>query len=213
MPRTPRRFGLLDAMILVAAIAIGLTWSRFQSTRPEYLVNSFGSITEANAAEVLSLAGRPALATLARIWRWMALSVPCVTTLALGLLVVRLRKPRPRGGRVFLQPGAAACGAVAVAVALEIVRVGIALVRWLEVKYAQPPGAPTILPELRPAGEPYGPPKPRGARHRRHRFLVRLAPGGTYAVRAIGHRPPWPRGKRVLGRRLDPLLGGRGILS
>lgn len=125
MPRNPRRLGLLDAMILVAAVAVGLGWARYQATRSVYLINYFGWMSAAGAP--LFLAGHPVSATLARIWRWLALSVPCVTTLALGLLIVRLREPRPRGGRVFVQPGAAACGAVAVAATLETVRLSISL--------------------------------------------------------------------------------------
>lgn len=133
MPRTPRRLGLLDAMILVAAIAIGLAWMRFHAARS-------GHIDDPNSSEIVrsvKFADRPLRAMSDSLWSWFSLGCPCLITFALGLLVVRLRRPGLKGGRAFLQPGAAACGAVAVALGVEIAHLGVELLRSSEINRFQ----------------------------------------------------------------------------
>lgn len=128
MPRPPRRLGLLDAMILVAAIALGVAWSRFLRNVPEFLANPFGSPFNAfNPAT-----DRPVRAVVNRAWGWFEVIAPCVATVAIGLLIVRLRGPRRGLRHVFLRPGASACAAVALALILEAIRLGVDLLRWIE---------------------------------------------------------------------------------
>src|SRR3954453_6913158 len=98
VPSVPRRFTLLDAMVVIAAIAVGLLPIPF-------LLDVW----------TFSLAGSP-------YWRFLLLcgsmvdGMLCSFALTLGpaLLALRLRRPRPRLRRVFRQPGTAACTAVVV---------------------------------------------------------------------------------------------------
>lgn len=97
-PATIRRFTLLDAVVLIAAIAIGLAgvrggWIEFPLLdRPD--------------------GGWTGLAVIGRIPLILLIVMPCFTTLNIAVLLLRFRRPRPRLRRLFLQPGAAACGAV-----------------------------------------------------------------------------------------------------
>ena len=122
MRKTKGRFGILDAMILVATIAVGLAWSRFQASKPGHLFAHFDSnlpgFGEADAPRVVILIGRA--------WEIYALAAPPMATAALGLLLVRFRRPGPR----FSEPGTSACGAVAVVLALTAIRFLVDLLRW-----------------------------------------------------------------------------------
>jgi hypothetical protein len=124
MPRSPRRLGLLDLMILVAALAIGLAWVRFQASLPESFDNPVGLYS-------LRFAPPPrhwALKAAERAWELYSLAVPVMIAVPIGLLAIRLRKPRPRGGRAWLQPGAVACAAVTAAMGVGVLRFGV---EWL----------------------------------------------------------------------------------
>lgn len=92
-----RRFTLADAMILVAATAVGLAMARaydpgFTSpSPPRFLKRGWGE---------------PACV---------------IVALALALILLRWRRPRPRLRHMLLRPGMAACWALATAVAVSIV--------------------------------------------------------------------------------------------
>lgn len=100
MPRIPcRKFTLADIMILVAASAAGLALAR----------------------TVLKTQNSP--------WYFaypMGAGSPIVLGLTVGLLVIRLRKPRPAARRLFRQPGAAASLVALASVAVWSVFLGIA---------------------------------------------------------------------------------------
>lgn len=89
----PRKFTLIDAMVLIVAIAAALV-----PIRP--LLEEFLSPEVRSPGDVLLLG--------------LTVSVmlqPLALTLSLALGLLRLRKPRPRLRRVFRQPGMAACTA------------------------------------------------------------------------------------------------------
>ncbi len=132
MPKTPRRFGLLDAMILVAAIAIGLAWARFQGSISEHLFNPFGSNLSGFGDP-----GEPRLTILlGRAWEKYALAAPVMAMLAVGLVVVRFRPPGLGLRRGLSQPGASACVAVAVVLGLSTIRFLVETWLWrIEVNY------------------------------------------------------------------------------
>ena len=135
MPRAPRRLNLLDLVILIAAIAIGMGWMRFQATDNSRSFDPFKSPVWLQG----SMDDNPLLGWSKKPWAWIERCAPCAATFTIGLLVVRLRSPRPRGGRVFLRPGAAACGAFALSLAWELLRLGLDLLRtlgrgWFEAK-------------------------------------------------------------------------------
>jgi hypothetical protein len=96
-----RRFTLADSMVLIAATAVGLS-----VTKPyaEFLWDRSGAIMSHWAAR--------AVATI------NGLVPPTLAALTLAVLVLRLRRPRPRLRRVFRQPGAVASAAVATSAVL-----------------------------------------------------------------------------------------------
>jgi hypothetical protein len=93
-----RPFKLLDAMVLVAATAVGFGWVRcVWYFNTDWRLNDW-----LNEAPEMLLA-------LLMVW-------------TLATLFLRLVPPRPRIRRLVSQPGAAACGAVALIFALECSR-------------------------------------------------------------------------------------------
>ncbi len=99
-PRPARPFGLLDAMILVAAAAGWLAATRYFAARSNFRTIWF--VRDGG----LRFMARYQFALLGLI-------------LALALIAVRLRSPRPRRRRLWRQPGFAACFAVGVAFLVE----------------------------------------------------------------------------------------------
>jgi hypothetical protein len=112
MPQATRRLGLLGAMILVAAVAVGLAWSRFNAARPDLPGYPHRS------------RGVPACHW---AWGYYSLAAPVMAAIAIGLLVVRFRGPSPPRRRDLSQPGASACAAVAVVLGLSAIRLLVAL--------------------------------------------------------------------------------------
>jgi hypothetical protein len=103
----PRRLTLADAMLLVAATAVGIG-----STRHVWKSWGYPWFWQLN----LGWGAGPVFA------RFLTVSALCLPGLAAGtaaVLAVRLRRPRPPLRLVALQPGAAACAAALVVVALE----------------------------------------------------------------------------------------------
>jgi hypothetical protein len=100
-PSPVRKFSILDAMILVAASALGLALIRFLYATGRYLSM-----------------GRPWYAFVAQYT--VEATVPFLITWTLAFLVLRLRQPRPRLRRLLRQPGMVACGAAVVAIAFEV---------------------------------------------------------------------------------------------
>jgi hypothetical protein len=94
-PQASRKFTILDGMILVAALAGGFALRR----AAEDSLAGHGSI--AYGASVLFL------------YRMIEAGFPFLVTLTPAVLVMRLRRPRPRWRRLARQPGtAASCAAI-----------------------------------------------------------------------------------------------------
>ncbi|HEY2158002.1 MAG TPA: hypothetical protein VGH33_20405 [Isosphaeraceae bacterium] len=119
-----RRFTLLDAMILVAATAVGLAiarrWTEMAEATRLFLSPEDGLL--------------PALAPLTRR---VVLGWPVVAMWTLALVALRLRGPRPRAQRLFAPPGMVACVVAAVVMAMEFAQVVVVETEdWLQ--YPQP---------------------------------------------------------------------------
>jgi hypothetical protein len=109
MSTSPRRpFNLLDAMVLLAATAVGLAVARAMARK------LWGStkLNEPYNSEVLQ-----------QVTRWTVLCLPFLVawTIAVLLLQMLSRRPRPGPDDLLCQPGAAACGAAALAITTEAV--------------------------------------------------------------------------------------------
>jgi hypothetical protein len=110
-----RRFRLLDAMILVAATAVGLGLSR------------------AIYSGLLAQTRNPRLTAMQRAVSWAWLFAPCVAMQAVGLTARLMLRPRPGRRRLMRRPGMAACSTVALLTGLtgltslpEVLRKGLA---------------------------------------------------------------------------------------
>jgi hypothetical protein len=111
MGRAPRRFGLADILILIAALGAGM-----------------------NGARVL---GRMQVEKPGSYWTpitpsWLmaaAMAASVATPLTLGCLALRLRSPRPPRHRLWLQPGTAAMLACSVLFVVKSVEVAGAFAR------------------------------------------------------------------------------------
>lgn len=90
-PLSARKFTLVDAMVLIAAIAIALVL-----IRPFWKEVYFTPMRSPREAILFGLSVEVILE-------------PLALTLSLAVGLLRLRKPRPRLRRVFRQPGMAAC--------------------------------------------------------------------------------------------------------
>ncbi len=88
-----RRFHLLDALLLIAATAIGIALSRPLASQTDFSGNSW--IT-------------PATKYLLRAWWCLQISLPLPATLTLTILALALRPPRTTFQRRMRQPGAVA---------------------------------------------------------------------------------------------------------
>ncbi len=112
MPKpSKRRFLISDAMVLIAATAVGIALTK--AIMPDFTA--------------LSLSAGGALSRFLQIEYVLNCVVPTLFAWTIALLLLRLRQPRPRRGRVFLQPGAAACAAAIIA---STVSAGLTMVIW-----------------------------------------------------------------------------------
>ncbi len=115
MSTAPRRpFSLLVAMFLIAATAVGLGAARGMH-------DVLRDATDMDA----SLLAEPVGPYLLEAARWSALGYPLLVawTIALVLLLFLPRRFRPSIKSLLERPGATACGAAALAVAIETVNV------------------------------------------------------------------------------------------
>jgi hypothetical protein len=125
----PRRFTLVDAMVLVAGVAVSFVLIR------EYVAY----LDKRHVVETI-----PHDWSFATIWRFATLVsatlAPLAVSLCLGLWVLRLLKPRPDRIRLFRQPGMVACTATIIETSLLAFKVLLGEV------YLRKRGMP--LPEL-----------------------------------------------------------------
>ena len=99
-----RRFTVTDAMVLIAATALGLASARALS---RLALSTFGP--DGAWADPINLAYSVAFC-LSQSWTF-------------ALLLLRLRRPRPGRRDLFRQPGFAACAAVTLTAILHVMRV------------------------------------------------------------------------------------------
>jgi hypothetical protein len=113
---TSRKFRLLDAVFLVAAVAVGLAWVRAEQVREEFL-RRFGE-------------GRFPSPYVIRAFGWFGEAcfaadgyiIPCAAALTLAITALTLTHHRRALGRVTRQPGASACIAASIAILLEMLQ-------------------------------------------------------------------------------------------
>lgn len=110
----PRPFGVGDAMILVAAMAVGTLAVRWSLTTLADL--------RANVAGV-----SPGMRRFLYIQYAGSAFNPYLGVVTVALLVIRLRPPHPGWRRIGRQPGFVACAVATVAMAIEAVWIGALL--------------------------------------------------------------------------------------
>jgi hypothetical protein len=103
-PSPPRNFGLLDAMILIVALALGLAWwlewDRFGGDHWDFDKPS-QSVLQADSAR-----------------NCLGVAVIALVTSTCAWVVLRFRRPRPSWLRMMRQPGAVACLSASMAFAI-----------------------------------------------------------------------------------------------
>jgi hypothetical protein len=111
-PTPTRKLTILDGMVLVAAVACGLSvrpkLNAWYGQGPVYAQNWFGRITD-DPVKVAS-------------------AIPFLMTITPAVLVMRLRRPRPRWRLLARQPGTAACCAAIGPIAIAALH--LCLLEW-----------------------------------------------------------------------------------
>ena len=100
---TPRRFALMDGMILVAATGVGLAWNRV--SYPDFSTYNYPWLRKWPTLTPFNLA----------IW----VLVPNFAVWTLTLVLLGLRRPRPSLSEVVRGPGMAGCLAASLAILYE----------------------------------------------------------------------------------------------
>ena len=95
----PVRFGLADAMILIAGIAFGLSWLRVELGKEWAFIQSGGPGSGFS----------PVLLAVIRAETVQETTIPIAAGLTLGLALVQIRRARDRPGRRVLRPGMVGC--------------------------------------------------------------------------------------------------------
>lgn len=114
-PKRRRRFTVLDALILIAAIGVGLAWMR-QFTGTEAGGESYPYEEDFDGRPIPSFV----LAVKIGFW-WVDASYNLVAAVTIAMILLRGLSPRPKFRRLTRQPGAVACVAVTVALAVEMI--------------------------------------------------------------------------------------------
>jgi hypothetical protein len=117
-----RKLTVADAMLLVAALAIGLVWVDASKVADDNYRAILGP---------MSFVHEMVWTKLEKTWASLRTDLPCIITLMTALLVVGLRRPRPDLPHLMRQPGFVACSGVAFALVIEIVRALIFTLRQI----------------------------------------------------------------------------------
>ena len=126
------RFNLLDAMILVGAIAVGLAWSRFQASIPSHLFSYF----QMSQLEFPGGGLTPWDDWSRWVWAKYGLGAQPVAMVAVGLLAVQCRRSSADRRLILSQPGASCCVAVTIVLLLSAMRFLVDVTRFrLDVLY------------------------------------------------------------------------------
>lgn len=134
-PKRRRKFTVLDAMVLIAAVGVGLVWMR-EFTETEAGGESYPYETKFNGGPIPS----PVRAVMIGFW-WMDASHNIAAPVTIALVMLRAFPPRPNFRRLARQPGVVACVAVTAAVSVEnlakfsdvVVIVRYAAGKWSEI--------------------------------------------------------------------------------
>jgi hypothetical protein len=113
----PRRFALVDTMILVAALSVGSLAVR--ATLPTLDSMQFN----------LSRAQSPGMRRFLALKIGLSAFIPYLAALTPAMLILRLRQPRPTLRHVGRQPGMVACTVATIAMAIETLWIGSLL--WI----------------------------------------------------------------------------------
>jgi hypothetical protein len=122
-----RRFGLIDAMILLAATATGIAWGRYDliATVQAKVIPTGAVFSDTMRTRPVQFADR-----MVTLRRGVLRLLSCWT---LAVLIIRLRPPRPRRVRLMCQPGMLA---VATATAYTaVIGAGFLLAFLIRAKY------------------------------------------------------------------------------
>ena len=173
---TVRRFTILDAVVLIAATAVGIAIFRFEW----FFVSASAAADEPGLSPVGPSPGRGL--TLFRSVAYYSLFSLAVWSVAVCML--RLQRPRPRLRHLALQPGMAACFVALIGLVCGAMEV---LVRFTVIRddfYASAEGYVEMLPAEMSSNP---------AQVRRAFFLHRALTGviGSYAQIAFGIAAVW----------------------
>jgi hypothetical protein len=113
-----RRLTLKDVMTLVAATGLGIAWAR----------GGWDWMYLSRLAPVESYG--PVWMMVDRVVRGLPSLLPCLATVTLAVVCLRMTPPRPRLRRVALQPGASACLAATLAIMTSAVDFGMSSFWW-----------------------------------------------------------------------------------
>jgi hypothetical protein len=108
MSTPPRRFTLLDAMIVVAAVALAIAATRWKYAGYAWFWNFHRE-------------GWTPGASLRRLATAAAFALPTLFAATVAVVLARLAPPRPPLRRIARQPGSTACGMALLAIAAETV--------------------------------------------------------------------------------------------
>jgi hypothetical protein len=107
MPTKPRRFTVLDMMVLVAATGVGIALILVY-VRTSFDLKDNGGI--ANNYSFFRLAeDRSFFRFMKTSWTWVHLPILLILTWVPALVFLRFLQPRPHFKRLFRQPGMVAC--------------------------------------------------------------------------------------------------------
>ena len=101
-----RRFTLLDAIVLVALVALGI--KTHQAVAAMIARNNLSAGPVSASTVIREIRSQGFLAIPVHVTYWFEIAMPWVLTLALSLFVLRLIPPRPRRARLARQLGFAA---------------------------------------------------------------------------------------------------------
>src|SRR5260370_41789106 len=107
------KFNVADAMVLVAATALGFAWARASQRAHEAWLSAIGPI--------LAFSAMPR-STLEATWAWLEGYLPCVATWMPALVILSWRQPHAAHPRLTTRAGVRACDAASQVLGLDVAR-------------------------------------------------------------------------------------------
>ena len=141
-----RRFTLIDAITLVAAVGIGLAWVRYNRTN---VLSYF--VTDLYDAErdhyPIPRPWRGVWYYVSLLWVWLASFLPLFAVTTVAIVALRFRQPRRPLRRLVKQPGFVACAAASLALVSSGVGNAITVHLGALFLVIENPGKPYPYPE------------------------------------------------------------------